>query len=226
METIGENVKNIIRSENFKNQLREIDQDFFNIKQERHIRDALVKYLNQKFRSEASSLRALPEFPRAERSASEPYGVRDIGIFECSEKDGLPCNVKNPSDTIELKFNYPLDLFKVDNENGYGPRSNEDVSAIKADVSRVICKSRCNLFVLVVCFRPWANRDCQGVVVPEREAFGNFINDGGHAARLSERKRFESGIGELLGMAFSGHWVDIDSTPSRRTAYFFGIVGN
>ena len=57
-------LKNIIASSNFHESLVEINENFFNLKQESHIRNVLLIHINNFFKKESLNYKALSEYPR------------------------------------------------------------------------------------------------------------------------------------------------------------------
>ena len=91
----------IIESEEFKYKLNELNDNFFNLKQELHIRDLLLalfnKYYNQK------RVRAIAEHPREKTSKEEHVSYTRVDLSLVDEEEP-----KNPL-KIELKYHFPKD---------------------------------------------------------------------------------------------------------------------
>lgn len=147
---INELIRKIIGSDPFLNQLVEIDKHFYHLKQELHIRDALVKELNTSFQP---PLRAFAEHPRqgAENTNQIKTGRRDIGIFQT--KEHLPIGASKFN--IELKFQYYGDLFG----KKFQVLSNEVIRSLNRDWNRELVTQKTDLFLLVMCRRPWARNE-------------------------------------------------------------------
>jgi len=176
-------LQEIIRSAAFEKELKNIDEYFFNIKQELHIRDVLVRLLSAKL---GKSAKAFSEFPRGHhneqaqelkapcKQGGQPrmavatekneFGRRDIGIIR-NTAGGKP---QTKIYTIELKYHYAGDLFT----KGAKPKvkRNKDINQLKKDWERKPMGHACNCFLLITCFRPWlpARGGC-GVVAEDRE---------------------------------------------------------
>ena len=85
----------IIESDEFKNKLNELNDNFFNLKQEIHIRNLLVELFNQKYKEEGE--RAIAEY-----RVDPNKNIRiDLALVN---KD----NKENPF-KIELKYHFPKD---------------------------------------------------------------------------------------------------------------------
>ncbi|WP_212750803.1 hypothetical protein, partial [Acinetobacter baumannii] len=63
-EFILTTIKNIISSTDFHESLEEINENFFNLKQESHIRNVLLIYINNFFKKNYINYKALSEYPR------------------------------------------------------------------------------------------------------------------------------------------------------------------
>lgn len=63
-ESILATLKNIISSNNFHESLAEINENFFNLKQESHIRNVLLIHINNFFKKKSLNYKALSEHPR------------------------------------------------------------------------------------------------------------------------------------------------------------------
>lgn len=63
-EFILATLKNIISSNSFHESLTEINENFFNLKQESHIRNVLLIYINNFFKKNNINYKALSEYPR------------------------------------------------------------------------------------------------------------------------------------------------------------------
>ena len=83
----------IIESDEFKNKLNELNDNFFNLKQEIHIRNLLVELFNQKHKEQGK--RAIAEYPRIAKTRV------DLSLID-----------KNNTETpfkIEFKYHFPKD---------------------------------------------------------------------------------------------------------------------
>ena len=94
----------IIRSDEFRVQLAELNDNFFNLKQELHIRDLLLVLFN-KYHSQ-EGIRAIAEHPRLEKEKTteeERTSYTRVDLSLVDEK-----NPKAPF-KIELKYHFPKD---------------------------------------------------------------------------------------------------------------------
>ena len=94
----------IIRSDEFRVQLAELNDNFFNLKQELHIRDLLLVFFN-KYHSQ-EGIRAIAEHPRLEKEKTteeERTSYTRVDLSLVDEK-----NPKAPF-KIELKYHFPKD---------------------------------------------------------------------------------------------------------------------
>ncbi|XTB52847.1 hypothetical protein LDK11_11610 [Fusobacterium nucleatum] len=88
-----EKLLEIIRSDEFRVQLAELNDNFFNLKQELHIRDLLVEFFNQKCKAEE---RAIAEY----REDSEKNIRIDLALVNKSSEEKI---------LIEFKYHFPKD---------------------------------------------------------------------------------------------------------------------
>ena len=99
-----EKLLEIIRSDEFRVQLAELNDNFFNLKQELHIRDLLLVLFN-KYHSQ-EGIRAIAEHPRLEKEKTteeERTSYTRVDLSLVDEK-----NPKAPF-KIELKYHFPKD---------------------------------------------------------------------------------------------------------------------
>ena len=83
----------IIRSDEFRVQLAELNDNFFNLKQELHIRDLLVEFFNQKCKEDE---RAIAEYRKDPNK-----NIRiDLALVKRSPKEEI---------LIEFKYHFPED---------------------------------------------------------------------------------------------------------------------
>ena len=87
-----EQLLSIIKSNEFKEKLNELNDNFFNLKQEIHIRNLLVELFNQKYKEQGE--RAIAEYPRVARTRV------DLSLIDN--------NTESPF-KIELKYHFPKD---------------------------------------------------------------------------------------------------------------------
>ena len=87
----------IIRSDEFRVQLAELNDNFFNLKQELHIRDLLVEFFNQKCKAEE---RAIAEYRVPNKKAPNKNIRIDLALVNKSSKEEI---------LIEFKYHFPED---------------------------------------------------------------------------------------------------------------------
>ena len=113
----------IIESDEFKNKLNELNDNFFNLKQEIHIRNLLVELFNQKYKEEGE--RAIAEY-----RVDPNKNIRiDLALVN---KD----NKENPF-KIELKYHFPKD------KGGF--------SEYQESIQKHFENRNSNGFILIVC---------------------------------------------------------------------------
>ena len=128
---------------NFRNYLQGINNKYFYLKQERHIRDALIEELNAS--SNLKNHIALSEYPR------DQNGQRDIGIFELATPFHNT-KIGDPQYSIEIKFHYPLDLFsKCLNKVKFC----NDLKKICVDWNKEVAGRATDCLILIICERDW-----------------------------------------------------------------------
>ncbi|WP_454949188.1 hypothetical protein [Capnocytophaga leadbetteri] len=119
----------IIESDEFKYKLNELNDNFFNLKQEIHIRDLLLalfnKYYNQK------KVRAIAEHPREKTSKEEHVSYTRVDLSLVDEEEP-----KNPF-KIELKYHFPKD------KGGF--------SEYQESIQKHFFGRNSNGFILIVC---------------------------------------------------------------------------
>lgn len=92
----------IIRSDEFRVQLAELNNNFFNLKQEIHIRNLLLELFNRYHSQEG--FRAIAEYPRKPETLEDgriSHTRVDLSLVDKEEKE-------NPF-KIELKYHFPKD---------------------------------------------------------------------------------------------------------------------
>ena len=122
----------IIRSDEFRVQLAELNDNFFNLKQELHIRDLLLALFN-KYHSQ-KGVRAIAEHPRLEkekttREERTSYTRVDLSLVD----ENFP---KNPF-KIEFKYHFPKD------KGGF--------SEYQESIQKHFENRNSNGFILIVC---------------------------------------------------------------------------
>ena len=119
----------IIESEEFKYKLNELNDNFFNLKQELHIRDLLLALFN-KYHSQ-KGVRAIAEHPREKTIKEEciSYTRVDLSLVD----ENFP---KNPF-KIELKYHFPKD------KGGF--------SEYQESIQKHFENRNSNGFILIVC---------------------------------------------------------------------------
>ena len=122
----------IIRSDEFRVQLAELNDNFFNLKQELHIRDLLLVLFN-KYHSQ-EGFRAIAEYPRRKKPETLEDGrishTRvDLSLVDREEKE-------NPF-KIELKYHFPKD------KGGF--------SKYEESIQKHFTKRESDGFIMIVC---------------------------------------------------------------------------
>ena len=119
----------IIESDEFRVQLTELNNNFFNLKQELHIRDLLLALFN-KYHSQ-KGVRAIAEHPREKTIKEEciSYTRVDLSLVD----ENFP---KNPF-KIELKYHFPKD------KGGF--------SEYQESIQKHFKNRKSNGFILIVC---------------------------------------------------------------------------
>jgi hypothetical protein len=167
METLDKAIIDLLNSQAFSRGLFEINEQFYYLKQEMHIRDLLLKNLNKTLNDAV----AIAEYPRGYVRANDKSALnlsrRDIGVF--SSTNGQ-FDIKAPLYSVEIKFHYPLDLFAKDLDGlGQTMHHTEDLEKLCSGWKREICDNQTNCLIVIICERDWldnasvsaaANRDC------------------------------------------------------------------
>ena len=123
MSQMFKQLLDIIESDEFKNKLNELNDNFFNLKQEIHIRNLLVELFNQKYKEEGE--RAIAEY-----RVDPNKNIRiDLALVN---KD----NKENPF-KIELKYHFPKD------KGGF--------SEYQESIQKHFENRNSNGFILIVC---------------------------------------------------------------------------
>lgn len=188
----------IIRSDEFRVQLAELNDNFFNLKQELHIRDLLLVLFN-KYHSQ-EGFRAIAEYPRRKKPETLEDGrishTRvDLSLVDREEKE-------NPF-KIELKYHFPKD------KGGF--------SKYEESIQKHFTKRESDGFILIVC-----DSDTKG-----RENFESiWLNDETMFSKLSLdnlkwkdnlKKKFEDK--DLEAKSYF-HEIKVDK-PFETTYHFF-----
>ena len=132
MNKMFEQLLSIIESDEFKNKLNELNDNFFNLKQEIHIRNLLVELFNQKHKEQGE--RAIAEHPRLEKEKTtekERTSYTRVDLSLVDEK-----NPKTPF-KIELKYHLPKD------KGGF--------SEYQESIQKHFIGRNSNGFILIVC---------------------------------------------------------------------------
>jgi hypothetical protein len=120
-EEMFDSLISIIKSDEFKNKLNELNDNFFNLKQEIHIRNLLVELFNQKHKEQGK--RAIAEYPRIAKTRV------DLSLID-----------KNNTETpfkIEFKYHFPKD------KGGF--------SEYQESIQKHFKNRKSNGFILIVC---------------------------------------------------------------------------
>ncbi|SQA74881.1 hypothetical protein [Capnocytophaga sputigena] len=131
-EEMFDSLISIIKSKRFKRKLAKLNDNFFNLKQELHIRDLLLALFN-KYHSQ-KGVRAIAEHPRLEkekttREERTSYTRVDLSLVD----ENFP---KNPF-KIELKYHFPKD------KGGF--------SEYQESIQKHFENRNSNGFILIVC---------------------------------------------------------------------------
>ena len=127
-----EKLLEIIRSDEFRVRLVELNNNFFNLKQELHIRDLLLVLFN-KYHSQ-EGFRAIAEYPRRKKPETLEDGRISHTRVDLSLVDRE--NKENPI-KIELKYHFPKD------KGGF--------SKYEESIQKHFKGRRSNGFILIVC---------------------------------------------------------------------------
>lgn len=120
-------VEDIIKSDTFRNELMNINKLFFNLKQERHIRDLLLKELTKILNNTSDdNYLVISEYPRGKSGQAV-----DLSIV--SKKD------TNDIYLIEIKYHYPGDF-----------NNNDNVNDILKDIESTKSGRSVDLFILII----------------------------------------------------------------------------
>ena len=122
----------IIRSDEFRVQLAELNDNFFNLKQELHIRDLLLVLFN-KYHSQ-EGFRAIAEHPRLEKEKTteeERTSYTRVDLSLVDEK------VPKAPFKIELKYHFPKD------KGGF--------SEYQESIQKHFIDRKSNGFILIIC---------------------------------------------------------------------------
>ena len=131
-EEMFDSLISIIKSKRFKRKLTQLNDNFFNLKQELHIRDLLLALFN-KYHSQ-KGVRAIAEHPRLEkekttREERTSYTRVDLSLVD----ENFP---KNPF-KIEFKYHFPKD------KGGF--------SEYQESIQKHFENRNSNGFILIVC---------------------------------------------------------------------------
>jgi len=131
-EEMFDSLISIIKSKRFKRKLAKLNDNFFNLKQELHIRDLLLALFN-KYHSQ-KGVRAIAEHPRLEkekttREERTSYARVDLSLVD----ENFP---KNPF-KIEFKYHFPKD------KGGF--------SEYQESIQKHFENRNSNGFILIVC---------------------------------------------------------------------------
>ena len=132
MTKLFEKLLEIIRSDEFRVQLAELNNNFFNLKQEIHIRNLLLVLFNRYHSQEG--IRAIAEHPRSEKEKTteeERTSYTRVDLSLVDEK------VPKAPFKIELKYHFPKD------KGGF--------SEYQESIQKHFEKRKSNVFILIVC---------------------------------------------------------------------------
>ena len=195
-----EKLLKIIRSDEFRVQLAELNDNFFNLKQEIHIRNLLLVLFNRYHSQEG--FRAIAEYPRRKKPETLEDGrishTRvDLSLVDREEKE-------NPI-KIEFKYHFPKD------KGGF--------SEYQKSIQKHFRERESDGFILIVC-----DSDTNG-----RENFENtWLNDETMFSKLSLdnlkwkdnlKKKFED-----KDLEAKSHFYEIKVDKPFETTYHFFIL--
>ncbi|WP_039914734.1 hypothetical protein [Cellvibrio mixtus] len=158
MENLDKIIIDLIRRQEFARGLFEINEQFYYLKQETYIRDLLLKSLNSTLVNALAIAEHPKSYVRTSDGAALNMGRRDIGLFGVN--DGR-FDTKEPIYSIEVKFYFPLDLFKEDfSDLGDRKHHRTDLGDIRAHWNRDIYNNKTDCLMLIICERDWVEFAC------------------------------------------------------------------
>jgi hypothetical protein len=195
-----EKLLEIIRSDEFRVQLAELNDNFFNLKQELHIRDLLLVLFN-KYHSQ-EGFRAIAEYPRKPETLEDgriSHTRVDLSLVDREEKE-------NPF-KIELKYHFPKDK---------GGFLNYEESIQKHFKGR-----RSNGFILIVCDSDTKGREnFESIWLNDETMFSKLSSDN-LKWKDNLKKKFEDK--DLEAKSYF-HEIKVDK-PFETTYHFFILEG-
>ena len=190
----------IIRSDEFRVQLAELNDNFFNLKQELHIRDLLLVLFN-KYHSQ-EGLRAIAEYPRKPETLEDgriSHTRVDLSLVDREEK-GNPFK-------IELKYHFPKDK---------GGFLNYEESIQKHFIDR-----ESDGFILIVCDSDTNGREnFENTWLNEKTIFSDLSSDD-LKWKNNLKEKFEDK--DLKAESYF-HEIRVDK-PFKTTYHFFILEG-
>ena len=162
-------ITNIIESDEFFNGLEKINLNYFNLKQESHIRNLLLELFNYKyFHVLRPSYRAVAEYPRGDHKRV------DLSILDLASKS----NDKHTY-SVELKYQFPKDK-----------ELKNDIEIIQSDyINREVDGKKTDMFILVVA--SWK-------VQAKKEYDAKFIMGEGLNAHMNEKDEWKTTLKSVL----------------------------
>lgn len=190
----------IIRSDEFRVQLAELNDNFFNLKQELHIRDLLLVLFN-KYHSQ-EGFRAIAEYPRKPETLEDgriSHTRVDLSLVDREEK-GNPFK-------IELKYHFPKDK---------GGFLNYEES-----IQKHFTKRGSDGFILIVCDSDTNGRkNFENTWLKEKTMFSKLSSDD-LKWKDNLKKKFEDK--DLEAKSYF-HEIKVDK-PFETTYHFFILEG-
>ncbi len=158
MENVDKIIIDLVKHQDFARGLFDINEQFYYLKQETYIRDLLLKSLNKALINTLAIAEHPRSYVRTSDGAALNMGRRDIGLFEVNEGR---FDIKEPIYSIEIKFYFPLDLFKEDLKDlGDRKHHRTDLDDIRSHWYRDIYNNKTDCLMLIICERDWVDSSC------------------------------------------------------------------
>ena len=195
-----EKLLEIIRSDEFRVQLAELNNNFFNLKQELHIRDLLLVLFN-KYHSQ-EGFRAIAEYPRKSETLEDgriSHTRVDLSLVDREEKE-------NPF-KIELKYHFPKD------KGGF--------SKYEESIQKHFIDRESDGFILIVCDSDTNGREnFENTWLNEKTIFSDLSSDD-LKWKNNLKEKFEDK--DLKAESYF-HEIRVDK-PFKTTYHFFILEG-
>ena len=197
-----EKLLEIIRSDEFRVQLAELNNNFFNLKQELHIRDLLLVLFN-KYHSQ-EGFRAIAEYPRRKKPETLEAGRISHTRVDLSLVDRE--NKENPI-KIELKYHFPKD------KGGF--------SKYEESIQKHFIDRKSDGFILIVCDSDTNGREnFENTWLNEKTIFSDLSSDD-LKWKNNLKEKFEDK--DLKAESYF-HEIRVDK-PFKTTYHFFILEG-